>query len=61
MLGVSVSTSKRLHSLLIGGAFERIERMVKHAVEREEIDRTIARMVRVGLPANRYVLKKRKK
>ncbi len=60
-LGVSVSTSKRLHSLLIGGSFTHLEKITSNKKRRTEIESYIGLILRGGLPQYGYVIKKRKK
>ncbi len=59
VLGVSVSTSKRLHQLLIGGAFTSIERLAARKKEREKILANIDLIMRAGLPPRAYVIKRK--
>ena len=61
LLGVSVSTSKRIHKLLVSGAFPAIEKKVTKNMEREELSRKIGLFLRGGLPPRAYVIKKRRK
>jgi len=60
LLGVSSSTSKRLHRMLVGGAFESLERKIERAKEKEELSRKIGLILRGGLPPRAYTIKKRK-
>ncbi len=59
-LGISTSTSKRLHSLLISGAFSSLERLMKRKRDRKELIEDIARIISLGLPPYAYVIKKRR-
>ena len=59
VLGVSVSTSKRLHRLLVSSEYERIEKYVAKAKEREALEKRVAKVLRLGLPPNVYIIKKR--
>lgn len=57
-LGVSSSTSKRLHRMLLGGAFSSLEKMVADKRQREQVIEDIGYVLRVGLPPRAYVIKK---
>ena len=61
LLGVSSSTSKRLHKLLIGGAFSSLEKKVERIKDRDELSRKVGILLRGGLPPRAYVIKKRGK
>ena len=61
LLGVSSSTSKRLHKLLIGGAFSSLEKKVERKKDRDELSRKVGILLRGGLPPRAYVIKKRGK
>lgn len=60
-LGVSSSTSKRLHRLLDSGVFLSLERVAAQKREREQIIENIGVMLRAGLPPRAYVIKKRRR
>lgn len=60
VLGVSVSTSKRLHRLLIGGEYSELEKMATNNKARQELARKVGTLLRGGLPARAYIIKKRK-
>ncbi len=60
-LGVSPSTSKRLHGLLIRGAFPSIERLLEDKRKRAELIQSVEQILQAGLPPRAYVIKRRKK
>lgn len=60
-LGVSVSTSKRLHGLLVRGAFPAIEKLLRSKRERAEFVQSVEEILQCGLPPRAYVIKKRNK
>ena len=60
VLGVSSSTSKRLHRLLMEGVFESLEKYVAQRKNREDLSRKISLIIRGGLPPKTYVIKKRR-
>ncbi len=59
-LGVSVSTSKRLHGLLVRGAFPSVEKLLRDKRRRTELIQSIEKVVRGGLPPRAYIIKKRR-
>lgn len=59
VLGMSTSTSKRLHSLLSTGVFSNLEGVMKKKQAHSEILVTIGKLLRAGLPPRTYVIKKR--
>lgn len=59
-LGVSVSTSKRLHGLLVRGAFPSVEKLLRDRRKHVELVQSIEKVVRGGLPPRAYVIKKRR-
>jgi uncharacterized protein YerC len=60
-LGVSASTSKRLHGLLIRGAFPSIEKLLENRRKRAELIQSVEQILQAGLPPRAYVVKKRNK
>ena len=59
-LGVSVSTSKRLHKLLINGAFPALEKISAKKRAHHKTMNEVENILRAGLPPRSYVIKKRK-
>ena len=59
-LGMSTSTTKRLHSLLIGGSFKEVEQLARDKRERERLLEDVGVLLRGGLPPYAYVIKKRR-
>lgn len=60
VLGVSVSTSKRLHTLLINGAFPTLENITANKRARDKTMTEVGKLLRAGLPPRSYVIKKRR-
>jgi uncharacterized protein YerC len=59
-LGMSTSTSKRLHKMLMGGSFSALERRASDKKGREELFAKIEMLLRAGLPPRAYIIKKRR-
>jgi uncharacterized protein YerC len=60
-LGISVSTSKRLHEQLLAGTFPTIEKQASRSREQAALLKTIETILRAGLPPRAYVYRKKKK
>lgn len=59
-LGLSISTSKRLHQQLLGGDFPAIEKQASKKREQEAAIHTIEIIIRGGMPARNYVYRRKK-